>query len=271
MSSSGEVDLDCILYTADLSTLPVDALRQTLKKLKAATAKLPTRPEPTIIETVEDIEFACFREKADFENYCKFDVQESLEQLLSGKTGKAVAQTYREEAERDEGSTSKASSSSLGSSVFRRKRKSTQAAVPFKEQFTYSMDFLDDEHFGERYVDVDEYDEVCVKLYCIVDSSNNYLSFASPLCRNMIPATEHLVVSTLDEHPRRRIRRTTDPKNGWTTTATSGHCSSSNRSERPARFCNDANKSFRPVNDEYRCKSQLEVASKMLMRRMRTW
>lgn len=159
-STSGDVDLDCILYTADLTTLPLEALRQTLKKLKAATARLPTRPEPTIVETVEDIEFTCFREKDDFENYCKFDVQESLEQLLACKTGKTPAPSTGAREEAEENNDATRASSGQGAAVFRRKRKSTQAAVPFKEQFTYSMDFLDDVHFGERYVDVDEYDEV---------------------------------------------------------------------------------------------------------------
>lgn len=196
-TTSSDVDLDCILYTADLTSLPVDALRQTLKKLKVATAKLPTRPEPTIVETVEDIEFTCFSDKADFENYCKFDVQESLEQLLEGKTGQTVAQSVWQKAERDDGTTSRASSSGLDGSVFRRKRKSTQAAVPFKEQFTYSMDFLDDEHFGERYVDVDEYDEVCQNAL-EVNFANIYFCFARPL---YLSTTEAAMQSKLGEHP----------------------------------------------------------------------
>lgn len=187
MTTTGEhLELACVLHTADLELLTPESLRSTARLLKAQTAKLSSgRPTPALLKTLDGYEFACFDDEADCEAYCKFDVLENLELLLergdaeaassSSKTPGAprnrastgdnhhLNEQQQSSADGDQHHQSNDTTSSTTAAaddpmtaVRRNRRKQNQAAVPYSEQFTYSMEFLDDEHFGERYPNEEE-------------------------------------------------------------------------------------------------------------------
>lgn len=148
-------------YNGDLAEQSRDTLEQTYQNFEANPVG---KPEPLFCETIDDLEFACFSNLEDLQDYswceCKEDTQNLLEN--AEKTEEKLKEKDKKQADEAKDKTDsppKTSPSSTLNTVTRQKRKITGAAVPYKDQYTYSFDFLDDENFGKKYVDPDNFED----------------------------------------------------------------------------------------------------------------
>lgn len=169
-SSHESIEVEELIYTGDITQLPVKTLRKLVKHLRHDTRNFK-RPA-AFVEKICEFEFACFESRTAFDNYSKYEARDIAERTLINKT-KPPPKLIHHKAHLPKATTIQPV---IEESILPRisRRRTGQAIVPFKEQFTYSMDFLDDESFGRPQYDEDfpdDFDDEVLYSRCDYSSS----------------------------------------------------------------------------------------------------
>ncbi|KAJ6216477.1 hypothetical protein RDWZM_007634 [Blomia tropicalis] len=177
-SADLDLDLDSILYSSnDLSLFTIEKLKRTAQLFKTLTRDL-TKPEPLCTETIEGFEFDCFDTEEKFETYSKFNVKELSESLLKEKI-KIVGV--------DEERLNSFMVQEPANKTRRRITHRNQKIIPYREQFDYDMDFLDDEERRQMQEHLD-----------LMSAVNNSIKNSGP--------------DTMSQIPKRKRRKKTKPQ-----------------------------------------------------------